>query len=315
MANETIELLKPYTPNKLKFPALHQQKIDGVPAFIIRSNHTIAPVLAYTRQGELITSIPHILKFCELILNIGDAIVMELYVPGLDFKTISGLVRKKASSAETRKLRGWAFDFIPAGEASKPYVSRRADLMLRLSKLAQRVEIDPTALIVRLLPGSIVNGPDEAEQAHDALMVANPNAEGSVLHSLEKAYQPGKRTWDTQKWKPTPTIDLRIVSFEEAVSADGKPLGMVGRINAEFTTFPLQVDASFPKPMVNIIGIGPGSMTHEQRKAQWMHWKRGDYKPRIAEIKYMRDDSYDALRQPTFVCWRDDKKEADTLAA
>ena len=302
MANETIELLKNYEPKKMPWPAMHQQKIDGVPVLVLK---TAGVCRAYTRQRELVKSIPHILQCCTILLQDGDGVVMELHIAGKPFKEISGLVRR---SVPCRDLVGHVFDFSPAGQHSGPWVARRAAFIDRIDHATKFAGCLPADLAVQVLPGVIVNGPDEAQEAHDALMLANPDAEGSVLHSLEKPFQPAKRCWGTQRMKPVPTIDLRIVGFDEAVSEKtGLGLSMVGRVNAEFTTY------TDRHAVTEVIGIGPGALTHSERKLLWTLWKQGKFKPRIAEIRYMRDDSYDALRQPTFKQWRPDKHVADTV--
>jgi hypothetical protein len=112
--------------------------------------------------------------------------------------------------------------------------------------------------------------------------------------------------------KPVPTIDLLVVGFEEAHSEDGNPLGMVGRVNAEYNTMGFDTEGAVHN--YQIIGVGPGALNHTERKNLWRMYKQGKFTPRIAEIRYMRDDSYDALRQPTFKQWRDDKVNPDVLS-
>lgn len=311
MANETIELLKNYDPAKMQWPAMHQQKIDGVPVRIIRQN---GEVRSYTRQGERVLSINHIERFCVPLLRDGESVVMELHVAGMPFKQVSGLVRRKAQSPE---LIGWIWDAdLPwLGEAS--WHGRQKQIALRLIDLARIAGVPATTLLCRCIPGSIVADAEEAEAAHEALMLANPEAEGSVLHSLRKTFQPGKRCWGTQRMKPVPTIDLKIVGFEEAISETGLPLGMVGRLNAEYNYMQDNTKGQDPAMAVGVhmvktvIGIGPGALTHAERKKLWALFNSGNYKPCIAEIRYMRDETYDALRQPTFKHWRKDKVTPD----
>jgi ATP-dependent DNA ligase len=299
MSDTYIELLKPYTPKQLIWPAMHQQKIDGVPTIITKINNKL---LARSRQGEALTSFPHILQFCDVLLQNNEAVVMELHIPNMVFKDISGIVRRRIAD---RRLTGWAFDFVPAGAHSQPYVARRRVLEGRLADIAKQAGCSPVDLSVKLIPGQIVNGPDEADQAHEALMLANPKAEGSVYHSLSKPFQPGTRKWTTQKRVGTPSIDLLIVGAEEAISQDGKPLGMVGRLKAEYSRY------VSGKLRLDIIGVGPGKLNHSERKALWKAMQAGTYKPCIAQINYKQDDSYDALREARFICWREDKVEAD----
>jgi ATP-dependent DNA ligase len=307
MAGETIELLKNYEPSKMQWPAMHQQKIDGVPTRVIKQ---LGFARSYTRQGERLTSIPHIEQLCNVLLQEGESVMMELHIAGKSFKEISGLVRRHAAC---RDLVGWIFDADTRDDElmCAPWAIRMRSIALRLIDLAAKAGTPPDGLACRVLPGSKVNSAEEAEAAHEALMIANPDAEGSVLHSLQKPFQPGKRCWGTQRMKPVPTIDLRVVGFEEAISENGTPLKMVGRINAEFTRYVPTGFKGFDRAHTEVIGIGPGALNHSQRKELWALYKSGNYKPRIAEIRYMRDNSYDALRQPTFKQWRDDKELAD----
>lgn len=302
MANETIELLQNYQPKKMIFPAVHQEKIDGVPALIrYVGSSTTNPKpgwQAYTRQGNRITSIPHILEEVSDLFSaaLDTELVMELYIDGQPFKYIGGRVRQIAPCNE---LVGYLFDNWCTGEPEAEYARRMT--MLRAVTPAYDMKT------MRHLPYTVVQDEEAADTAHETLMSYKPKAEGSVYHSCKKKWEPSVRSWQVQKRKPLPTIDLRIVGFEEAVSEAGQPLGMVGRVLAELAS--LGADG---RQEINIVGIGPGKLTHPERKAIWAEFNRRFWKPRIAEVKYMRDDTYDALRQPTFQTWRDDKSEPDT---
>ena len=308
MANESIELLKNYDPKKMQWPALHQQKIDGVP---VRINKEAGKVTSISRQNEPIRSIAHIERFADVLLRNGESLIMELYIHGKPFKEISGLVR---AHKQCPALLGYVFDFNFPTSFDQTYAIRRSEIALRISSALEWSNSNGADTIIRMIPSTLCYSSKDADEAHEALMLANPDAEGSVLHSKSKLFQPGKRCWGTQRMKPVPTIDLLVVGFEEAISADGTPLGMVGRVNADFNT--VTKTAGTKSGWVNTtikIGIGPGALTHTERKELWRMFNKGQYTPRIAEIRYMRDDSYDALRQPTFKCWRDDKKEPDSV--
>lgn len=300
MAGETIELVKGYTPDKMPWPAMHQQKFDGVPTRIVRVG--AHDYRAVTRQGETLRSIQHIIDQVQnLNMDVGGSVVGELDIEGAAFKLISGKVRAQLPYTAL-VLR--VFDFDLEGNPTAPYADRRAEFITRWEDFLAGEHTDNYA--VRPIPGVIVSCEAEAQEAHDALMLANPVAEGSVLHSMHKPFSPGKRLWGVQRMKPVPTIDLRIINFDEAISAEtGRGLGMVGRLNAELTTL------HKGSPIVSIVGIGPGALSHLQRKALWFSQISNRWKPTIAEVRYMRDDTYDALRQPTFKRWRTDKQVAD----
>lgn len=306
MSKATIELAKPYNPSKMTYPATVTIKLDGVPARLSRSR------LPQSRQGNDITSIAHIQNFfMTYFANSPDTeLVGEIYVHGMSFKDIGGRVRKTDEQFTEAKL--YVFDLIsntPEGRDA-PHGLRMQALDIMLDDIAGLLGKSRTDLPIIAISGIEVADEQAARAAHDTFMQALPDAEGTMLASLQRPFCAGKRSWDLQKCKPEPTIDLEIIGFQEAVeAASGAGKGRVGRLVAKL--WRLAPDGtSEPRQ----IGIGPGKMTHDEAKRLWEDYKSGKWPGgRIAEIKYMRDDSYDSLRQPTFQRWRDDKDEPDTI--
>jgi ATP-dependent DNA ligase len=295
MTAESIELLKNWRPDKMHFPAIMQEKIDGVP---IRIRNIGGHIHAWTRQNERITSCDHIIEYVRpLLLAPGSSIIGELQVePRLPFKTVSGLVRRKEACP---KLILNVFDADLDASPGTPYLTRRSEAQNWLALAAAPSEAPP----VRLIPGVTVHSETAADQAFALFMQIRPTAEGVVFHSLAKPFNPGKRCWGTQRRKAKPTIDLEVHSFEEAIDKFGKPKGMVGRINCRYTRK--------GKPET-IIGIGPGKLSHAERTTLWRkHGNRPLAGSWICQVEYMTDPTYDALRQPTWQCWRPDKTEGD----
>lgn len=288
----------------MKFPCIVQQKLDGVPA---RIRNIGGHIFAYSRQNEVVKSIPHILQYAPHLIDVGGSFVGEMYIEGMAFQDISGLARKQSATGETMQLVLHVFDADIHNTPERRYVDRLEAFRQRLNHLATALGKAPDDLPIRVCKGAIAHTADEVERIFDLVMEHKPDAEGCVAHSIHKPFQPGTRRWDTMKLKPEPTIDLKIVGFEEAVNKFKQPMDMVGGLKAEFTR---SVNG---QPVTEIIGIGPGALTAIQRKKLWVQYKTGKYLPTIAEIKYMKDDNYAALRQPTFVRWRDDKSEADRV--
>ena len=306
MAKATIELAKPYNPSKMTYPATVTVKLDGVPARLSRSR------LPQSRQGNDITSIAHIQNFFMTYFanSPNTELVGEIYVHGMSFKDISGKVRKTDEQFKEAKL--YVYDLISTALEGRdaPHGLRMQALDIMLDDIAGQLGKARQDLPIIAISGITVHDEDAARAAHEAFMQALPDAEGTMLASLKRPFCEGKRTWDLQKCKPEPTIDLEIVGFQEAVEASsGTGKGRVGRLVAKL--WRLDADGtSQPRQ----IGIGPGKLTHEEAKQLWEDYKARKWTNRIAEIKYMRDDSYDSLRQPTFQRWRDDKDEPDTTA-
>jgi ATP-dependent DNA ligase len=312
MANETIELLQNYDKKLMKFPAAFQQKFDGVPVRIMNMGDTVR---AFTRQGEVTTSINHILHVAKhLVLKEGASIVGELYIPGKPHKYISGQSRLKKAQAPELLLYVFDFDLLVIPETD--WLTRHNQFTNVLAGYLVAAGQSVTDCPIRRIPSVTVHDDLAVQTAFEALLLAFPAAEGACLHSFGKPFQPGKRVWGTQRIKQRPTIDLRIMDFEEAVSKSGEPLGMVGRLNAELnriqpSTGSKQGEIGTPRLTTAVIGVGPGALTHDQRKALWKLQKMGKWKPTIAEVRHMADESYSALREPTFVRFRTDKAVPD----
>ena len=308
MANESIELYKPYTPKKIVFPVAAQQKLDGVPVKFKNIGGHIVPL---SRQNEVYKSLGRFTEHVRpMLLTSGSSFTGELYIPGVSFKDISGIVRRHEMAPASLRCFVFDFDLLPVvGSAGYPWATRHKHFTQALAAYLGADGMGAGDCPIQLMPSIICHSELDVDRAWSVVQQANPNAEGLVLHQISKLYAPGKRVWSTQKLKPQPTIDLRIVRVLEATANEtedgpprGTPLGMVGRLEAEFTG----ADGN-----TTVIGIGPGSLTHAERRALWLERDYIRSVGRIAEIKYMRDDSYDALRQPTFVRWRPDKSDAN----
>ncbi len=299
---KTIELARTeYRPDKMTYPAAVSLKLDGVPGNFLGSR------LPKTRQDTDIKSVAHIQNWIVQHMPKGIGLVGELYDPTLKFKIISGQVRDTKQQFTNLTLN--VFDLYVPDNPGALFEHRTEALRLVLEDIAGKLGKQPEDLPVVRIPQIIVQNEEQARDAHDAIMHANPDAEGTMLASLSRVWAPGQRLWTLQKCKPEPTIDVEIIGFQEATSNDdGSPLGRVGRLVAVLHRVSNAGTVEYSQ-----IGIGPGKLSHKEAKQLWLDYKAGKYKRRIAEVKYMPDASYDALRQATFQRWRDDKSEADVL--
>lgn len=287
MTAETIELLKNWTPGKFPFPGVMQQKFDGVPVKITQYGISTSGLVPLTRQGEYVKSIKHILEEAAwMLVDRNSFIVGELYDESLPFQTISGQVRdtKEQHSNLVLKVFDGCIGFI-----GDPWSDRIAQIYRNIANNGYAS--------IAAIPGRFVSNAEQVETEHASFMARQPNAEGVVIHSCAKLWSPGKRCWGTQRIKASLTTDVVCIGFEEAKSAAGEPKGMVGR----------GLYMHQAKGGDKVAGFGPGCLTHPERRELWRQVRDGTFKPRVAEIKSMEDQNYDALRQPTFVRWRADK--------
>lgn len=295
MANEVIMLAKSYKKGMDIYPAFGSEKLDGVAAKFKLGSHEVDGydaeyVDVESRQGKPLYSVDHIIEWLEnhvpSMLFDNSYIVGELYIKDRPFKEISGIVRSEDDREEQSELGLYIYDYYNE-DKEQPYYDRMAYLTSKLHTIIN----DGTP--VQLIKQHLLQDDDAVLRLMADLK--NRGAEGAMirkLHGADTLYKLG-RSKGLLKNKFTYSEDLGVQSFEEAMSKTGEPLGRVGRINLHYKGI--------------IIGAGPGSMKHDERKHVWDN--RDDYLGNVAEIKYMPDPSYDALREARFYRWRKDKDE------
>lgn len=276
------------------------EKIDGVPAIF---GAFMDPL---SRQGEALVSAPHIANPLRTYLYTHEPsleIIGELHVPGAPFKVSSGKARSKSPQAALH-LAIWDVVWNAAPRLS--YAERFEAAQAALH------EINRSIPQVAVVPMSLVE-PDSPEQAealvkdyYEYLAATLPyHPEGVMIRIEDEPYKYG-RSWGMMRYVVHPTIDLRVVGVEEATAKKrmkflgqwyekGEGLGAVGRIVVSYKG--------------NEIGVGPGAMSHADRRFFWSN--QSDLVGQIIKIKYKRDDTYEALRQPTFVAIHPDKTTPD----
>jgi ATP-dependent DNA ligase len=316
VANEPMELAKNYDPKHAdKFlPGYMQVKYDGVPLTYERQSD--GTVIALTRQREQVKSVPHLIEQITPLLSLraGSSVTAECFVPGQPFKVSSGIIRRQTPDEDTQKITGVIFDANIEGHSKETYYIRYTQVLraLPIIMVSHEIHKPDIGFGFTLAPSTLVNTIEELE-AHYKVMLKEYGAglEGAMIHKLNKPFNPGKRCWGMCRYKPQPTIDLEVDSYEEAVSEEGDPLGMVGRVNVRLRRQ--------DRPD-SVIGVGPGKLTHAERETLWRscvvvdgHGRATPPARIFAEIKYMPDPTYDALRQPTVQRLRTDKTEGDIL--
>ena len=315
MVKATIPLAKSLNLDYFKEEIVVMEKFDGVPIRVVLGDAGEV-VASTTRPGEAtVSSVQHLVDEAQRVF--GDeapcTVVFEVIHPTIKaFKDVSGLVRKDQPCPE---LIGMVWECDDGAEFFLQRL-RGIDIMTD-NVVGDRLLRCPAYVIVAA-------GDTEAyKEAKDDVRTwsTTPSEyfEGWIARCTLDPFIPNKRQPGYQKDVIEPTVDLKIVGFEEAtankdvfcedegrlLTAKGQGLGMVGRIIAEYKG--------------GQIGVGPGKLSHDERRelwSEWVHWQgaiASGYKTtkwsRIAEIKHKRDPSYTALRQPTFQHWRDDKTE------
>lgn len=317
-------LAKTYDLDKIVYPVEVTTKLDGVAADFYKTPNGWT---VQSRQGKPIPSAGHILRYLNYRfkeLEVNTHIIGELTVTGVDnFKDAGGVIRRQE---EDQRIVLNVFDMYKVGYENLMYRDRVRGInkLLQMCDHAKFITDDNAvwAMVRRVPVHGIANNRTELEDyfhSVEELMNVSPMFEGYMLRCLkgvDSTYKVGKRSRGMMRYKPKPTVDLEVVRFEEATAnkdmqfmgkgfSKGEGLRAVGRIVAMYNG--------------EEIGVGPGCLTHVERRDLWDRFARTDQadltgKGLIAEVEYMLDASYKALRQPVFKQWRPDKTEASEEA-
>lgn len=290
---KTMMLAHGYKPKALDFAhgVACTEKIDGVPGVFHRLSED--RVETRTRQDETILSCRHLEALMATaplrIFPVGMRVVGEIVWPGHPFKDTSGKVRGHEAAPE---LVVYLFDVVWCPEYANPQHEIARAMLASITGWC-REATGNEGCCVRLVPqlGFAYNEQD----VQDMLDRLPAEAEGMILRNCYEPYRVATRSYGFQKIVRDQMIDLRCVAVEEAVSKDGVPHGRVGRIVVAYKG--------------KRIGVGPGKLSHTEAKQMWED--KSMIVNHIIQIKYKKDPSYDALRQPTFQCIRYDKTVAD----
>lgn len=265
--NSPMMLSKKFDPKKVEYPCVVTPKMDGVPVLMSKDGFV-------SRDGKPITSLPTVQKLLEPFFDRFPTVTLigEVYAHMVPFKDISGAVRNKTEECIYSPV---LFDMFDIARPAK-YYERIGFLRTYLSD----------KFIVK---GELVGSEEYIYYYHKHFMAEG--YEGTMIRNVDAYYEQGKRSWGCMKLKDEPTMDLEVVGFTEAISLEGEPKGMVGALQCKYKD--------------TVVNIGAGALLHEERASILVN--QADYVGKIAEVKYMPDATYDKLRQPTFVRWRDDK--------
>lgn len=298
MPKDKIMLATTFDESKVTFPVEVTEKLDGVAAHFYRTSEGWQ---VESRQGKPILSIGHIIRKLDICDDIDAThIYGELMVSGVPtFKKAAGIIRRKK---EDSRIRLYIYDSV-VGDSDEGYDSRRGGATIR----HENCEFGSVPFI------GIVDNLEELNETlikeGERYLELNPNFEGFMIRCLygeDSLLRVGKRSRGFMRYKPTPTVDLKIIGYKEATAnkemsflgekfQKGDCLRAVGSLIADYKG--------------RAIGAGAGCLTHKERRQLWEAYNPDSFKPVIAEITYMRDPSYEALREAAFKRWREDKSE------
>lgn len=278
------------------------EKIDGIPAIFEKGKPTLS------RGGNEILSISHITEIVQWYLksDLAPIIVGELYIPGKPFKVSSGIIRRQTPQPE-EGIKLYIWDAYFPNEMALTYQQR----MLQAGPWIKSLCRDQSGLFekapdYRTIPKTAEDAEKTVLRYFEEMVKNSPyRPEGVIIRTHDAPYKMG-RSWGLMRYVEKPTVDLRVCGFEEATAnkdmvflgerySKGASLHAVGKIFVEYGD--------------ETIGVGPGCMTHHERRDYYLNPDKLIGK--IIKVQYKKDESYKALRQPTFVCIHHDKTTPD----
>ena len=282
-------------PKKLKGIKRLECKLDGVRVLAVVED---GDVTLYSRNGKVFENFPQIAQAIEdnrkafSKIHYGGRFVLDGEIVGESFQKLMKQAHRK-SDAVTDGMVYHVFDVIPFQSFVEGHYN--AQQYKRIEQLERVREFLPADGPIQIMNGLEVDL-DTAE-GHDIMQryaeaAVEGGFEGIMIKSMDAPYL-CKRTDYWMKWKPTITVDLNIVGFEEGT---GRNAGRLGAIICEG-------DDNGRHIRVNV-----GSGLSDSDRDEYWH-SRADLVGHLVEVQadavtQNQDGSY-SLRFPRFLRFRD----------
>ena len=216
-------------PSKMRGCKRLEVKLDGVRVLAVVT--TVGTTL-YSRNGKVFENFPHIREAIEGYRRAFDhqtAFVLDGEIVGESFQKLMRQAHRKGG-ANTADMVYHIFDIIPLHDFEEGrYVLEQESRLYKLERARDKL-LGTDCL--RVMDGIEVDldtaaGQDQLRRySRDAV---DNGFEGIMIKDLDAPYQ-CKRSSSWMKWKPTITVDLRVVGFEEGT---GRNLGRLGAFICE----------------------------------------------------------------------------------
>jgi DNA ligase-1 len=283
-------------PAKMKGRKRIECKLDGVRVLAVVSGTTVN---LYSRNGKPFDNFPQIAEAIEDNrsvfrhgLNSGGRFVLDGEIVGESFQKLMRQAHRK-SDAKTEGMVYHIFDIIPLEDFERGYWNAQQHKRLEILDRATEVLKEKTDCL-RIMPGMDVDL--GTAEGHDIMKRFAEDAvkagfEGIMIKDVNAPYE-CKRSAFWMKWKPTITVDLNIVGFEEGT---GRNQGRLGAIICEGVDNGRGIR----------VNVGSG-LSDSDRDEYWN--ARNDLVGRVVEVEadavtQNQDGSY-SLRFPRFVRFR-----------
>jgi DNA ligase-1 len=208
-----------------------EQKLDGVRVLAVVTKTTVN---LYSRNGKPFDNFPHIIeslediknKFAKLLQSCPHGFVLDGEIIGESFQALMKQAQRK-TDVKTDGMTYSVFDWLPLRDFERGFWN--AQQHKRLHALEEYREVFESTDCVRIMDGIDVDL-DTAE-GHDVMRRYAEDSvaagfEGIMIKDLDAPYECRRSTF-WMKWKPTITVDLNIVGFEEGTGRNAGRLGAI----------------------------------------------------------------------------------------
>ena len=279
--------------SKLKGRKRIECKLDGVRVLAVVTKNTVN---LYSRNGKPFDNFPQVAEAIEtfrdqISLTTKGPFVLDGEIVGESFQQLMRQAHRK-SDAQTEGMTYYVFDILPIADFERGFWN--AQQHKRTQILEDSREAIDNSPCVRVMPGLDVDL--DTSEGHDIMRRFAEDAvtagyEGIMIKSVDAPYE-CKRSSFWMKWKPTITVDLNIVGFEEGT---GRNQGRLGAIICEGVDNERDIR----------VNVGSG-LSDSNRDEYWS--ARTDLVGRVVEIQadavtQNQDGTY-SLRFPRFVRFR-----------
>lgn len=218
-------------PKKLRGKKRLEVKLDGVRVLAVISGNSVT---LYSRNGKVFENFPQIeeaildqRKAFQWGRGTGGHFVLDGEIVGESFQTLMRQAHRK-SDAKTQGMVYHIFDILPLADFQRGHWNAQQYKRIEWLDSAQSRLTEETNCL-RIMPGMEVDL-DTAE-GHDVMRrfaeaSVQQGYEGIMIKSLDAPYE-CKRSDFWMKWKPTITVDLNIVGFEEGTGRNEGRLGAI----------------------------------------------------------------------------------------
>lgn len=282
-----VQLVQNYTPSKLKFPCIVQEKYDGCYCIALRDDYSQRCII-FSRTGKQYLSMKHLEGQLFIILQEAgtkyDLIIFEAYIPDIEQSIISGYCRDEKN--QHPDIHAVIHDILTFndyfGNIRTAYEKRYMVLQQAYSQF-YFTEIH--------LP-KMITAYQKEDIEYFANTVIQGGGEGVVIKHSKAGYHAGKRDYTLMKLKRKISYDLVVIDVQEGT---GQFEGAVGALLCRYSNG-------------RIISVGSG-LTAQERKEFWQD--KNKIIGRIVTVEAMRLTSSGLLREPIYKGVRYDKVKAD----